>query len=71
MSLSGQALTAYTDYIKKSMGSNVPQEELTTGLLSRNKPTKKEDKKIEPVDYLMEQFQIVQKARVSLKNGRK
>ena len=53
------------------MGRNVPQKELTTGLLSRNKLTKKEDKKVEPVDYLMEQFEIVQRARVSLKNGRK
>ena len=53
------------------MGRNVLQKEPTTGLLSRNKLTKKEDKKIEPVDYLMEQFEIIQKARVSLKNGRK
>ena len=71
MSLNGQALITYTEYLKKTMGRNVPQKELTTGLLSRNKSTKKEDKKVEPVDYLMEQFEIVQRARVSLKNGRK
>ena len=71
MSLNGQALITYTEYLKKTMGRNVPQKEPTTGLLSRNKLTKKEDKKVEPVDYLMEQFEIVQKARVSLKNGRK
>lgn len=71
MSLNGQARITYTEYLKKTMGRNVLQKEPTTGLLSRNKLTKKEDKKIEPVDYLMEQFEIVQKARVSLKNGRK
>ena len=71
MSLNGQALITYTEYLKKTMGRNVLQKEPTTGLLSRNKLIKKEDKKIEPVDYLMEQFEIIQKARVSLRNGRK
>tara|TARA_R110000796_G_scaffold43179_1_gene106163 strand:+ start:246 stop:461 length:216 start_codon:yes stop_codon:yes gene_type:complete len=70
MSLQGQALAAYTDYIEKTMKAEPVSEEPSKGLLSRNKVVKDEDKKQEPVDYVMEQFKAAQQARVMLKNGR-
>lgn len=70
MSLQGQALAAYTDYIEKAMKAEPVLEKPSTGLLSRNKVVKDEDKKQEPVDYVMEQFKAAQQARVMLKNGR-
>ena len=70
MSLQGQALAAYTDYIEKAMKAEPVLEEPSKGLLSRNKVVKDEDKKQEPVDYVMEQFKAAQKARVMLNNGR-
>ena len=70
MSLQGQALAAYTDYIEKAMKAEPVLKEPSKGLLSRNKVVKDEDKKQEPVDYVMEQFKAAQQARVMLKNGR-
>jgi len=69
MSLQGQAITAYKNYINKSMGQT-PKEEAPTmgsGLLSRNKPVEVEGNK---EDYLMDQFKALQKLRAGINNGK-
>jgi|TARA_R110000803_G_scaffold203938_1_gene269733 uncharacterized protein YggU (UPF0235/DUF167 family) len=69
MSLQGQAITAYKNYLNKSMGQ-APKEETPTmgaGLLSRNKPVEVEGNK---EDYLMDQFKALQKLRAEIANGK-
>ena len=66
--LKGQAITAYNDYMKRSMSSK-PKEikEKATGLLSRNKEVEPEDTSSD--DYIMEQFNTLKKLRAGLING--
>jgi|TARA_R110000772_G_scaffold166561_1_gene278213 hypothetical protein len=66
--LKGQAITAYNDYMKKSM-SFQPKEpkEKSSGLLSRNKTVDPEDTSSD--DYIIEQFNTLKKLRVNINNG--
>ena len=66
MSLQGQGLTAYKEYMKKP--TKVESIE-SGGLMNRNKPIAEKDKNADPSDYLLEQFMQIQKLRMGLKNG--
>ena len=70
MSLQGQGVKAYNNYMKRSM-ENKPKVELpTSGLMNRNKPKAETDSTPDSNDYLMAQFQDLQRLRAGLKNGR-
>jgi len=70
MSLQGQGVKAYNNYMKKSM-ENKPKVEIpTTGLMNRNKPKTETDSTSDSSDYLITQFQELQRLRAGLKNGR-
>ena len=66
--LKGQAITAYNNYMNKSM--SVQPKELkvkSSGLLSRNKEVDEDDTTSD--DYIMEQFNTLKKLRAGMNNG--
>jgi|TARA_R110000737_G_scaffold72467_1_gene101026 hypothetical protein len=70
MSLQGQGLTAYKEYMNRSMKKPSKVESVESGgLMNRNKPVAEKDKNANPSDYLLEQFMQIQKLRMGLKNG--
>ena len=70
MSLQGQGLTAYKEYMNRSMKKPTKVEDVeSVGLMNRNKPVAEKDKNANPSDYLLEQFMQIQKLRMGLKNG--
>jgi hypothetical protein len=70
MSLQGQGLTAYKEYMNRSMKKPSKVESVESGgLMNRNKPVSETDKKADPSDYLLEQFTQIQKLRAGLNNG--
>ena len=69
MSLQGQGLTAYKEYMNRSMKKPTKVEDVESGgLMNRNKPVGEGDDKSESSDYLMDQFVKLQKLRAGLKN---
>ena len=70
MSLQGQGVKAYNSYMKKSMENKPKIEVPTTGLMNRNKPKAETDSTSDSSDYLITQFQELQRLRAGLKNGR-
>jgi|TARA_R110000787_G_scaffold162570_1_gene275986 hypothetical protein len=69
MSLQGQGLTAYQNYLNRSMQKTTEVEKpVSGGLMNRNKPVEEGDDKSESSDYLMDQFVKLQKLRAGLKN---
>ena len=70
MSLQGQGLTAYKEYMNRSMKKPSKVESVESGgLMNRNKPVAEKNKNANPSDYLLEQFMQIQKLRMGLKNG--
>ena len=70
MSLQGQGLTAYKEYMNRAMSKPPKVEKVESGgLMNRNKPVAEADKSVDPSDYLLEQFVQIQKLRAGLKNG--
>jgi|TARA_R110000796_G_scaffold46856_1_gene113172 hypothetical protein len=70
MSLQGQGLTAYKEYMNRAMKKPTKVESIESGgLMNRNKPIAEKDKNADPSDYLLEQFMQIQKLRMGLKNG--
>ena len=70
MSLQGQGLTAYKEYMNRSMKKPSKVESVESGgLMNRNKEVQETNKNAEPSDYLLEQFMQIQKLRAGLKNG--
>ena len=70
MSLQGQGLTAYKEYMNRAMKKPTKVEDVESGgLMNRNKPVLEENKKADPSDYLLEQFMQIQKLRMGLRNG--
>ena len=69
MSLQGQGLTAYQNYLNRSMQKTSEIEKpVSGGLMNRNKPVGEGDDKSESSDYLMDQFVKLQKLRAGLKH---
>jgi len=70
MSLQGQGLQAYNEYMKRAMKKPPKVEAVESGgLMNRNKSIAETDKDADPTDYLLEQFMQLQKLRAGLKNG--
>ena len=70
MSLQGQGLRAYKEYMNRAMKKPPKVESIELGgLMNRNKPVAEEDKNADSSDYLLEQFIQIQKLRMGLKNG--
>ena len=70
MSLQGQGLTAYKEYMNRSMKKPSKVESVESGgLMNRNKEVQETNKNAEPSDYLLEQFMQIQKLRAGLNNG--
>jgi hypothetical protein len=69
MALNGQALTAYKNYLNKSM-TDTPEieESMSGGLMNRNRPVQNKTSDTKP-DYLLDQFKQLQKLRAGLNNG--
>jgi len=67
--LKGQAITAYNNYMQKSMAVK-PKEikAAKNGLLSRDKP-KEQDEFVNDDSYLIDQFKELKKLRAGLNNG--
>ena len=70
MSLQGQGLTAYKEYMNRSMKKPAKVESIESGgLMNRNKPVSETDKNADSSDYLLEQFTQIKKLRAGLNNG--
>jgi|TARA_R110000744_G_scaffold74823_1_gene149200 hypothetical protein len=70
MSLQGQGLKAYKEYMNRAMKKPPKIESVESGgLMNRNKEVQETNKNAEPSDYLLEQFMQIQKLRAGLKNG--
>ena len=70
MSLQGQGLTAYKEYMNRAMKKPAKVESIESGgLMNRNKPAAETDKNADSSDYLLEQFMQLQKLRAGLNNG--
>ena len=65
--LKGQAITAYNNYMNKSMSVQPKEPKVkSSGLLSRNKEVDEDDTTSD--DYIMEQFNTLKKLRAGMNN---